>query len=482
MINILALDYVPQYAAWIHQAGEAISAVAIAGNADSPNIRIYDGKGSSTPLKILDNIHMKPLSCMTYNPMFDVVISADIGGMVEYWRGLKGYYDFPKNVAFESKIDTDLYEFAKHKTYALSMTVSNDGKFLATFGADKKIRVFRFLLGKLYCVIDESLNHYFNVQQSKQIMPAMEFNRKVSNEKELEKTDFLRHCNIVFDFTGHFIMYPTMIGIKLVNLYTNKNMLVIGRNENSRFVNLALCQNDESNATALPSMEMQASDNPCLNKDLLPDPTLICCAYKKNRLFLFTRRNGDHSSRDVFNEKPSHEDRISIMEEAVVPKIFESATMHTNVGDIHIKLFPRECPKTVENFCGLAKNNYYNGCIFHRVIKQFMVQTGDPTGIGTGGESLWGDEFEDEFHPKLKHDRPYTLSMANAGPNTNGSQFFISVVPASWLDNKHTVFGRVVKGMEVAQSISMVKTHPKTDKPYDDIVIVSVTVRDPIKL
>lgn len=337
-------------------------------------------------------------------------------------------------------------------------------------------------MGKLYCVIDESLNHYFGVQQSKQLMPAMEFNRKVSNEKELHQSNSNRHCNIVFDTSGHFIMYSTMIGIKLVNLYTNKNMTMIGKNDNLRFVNLALCQNDESHANAVPDMEMQASDNPGLKQDLLPDPTLICCAFKKNRLYLLTRRNGDHSNRDVFNEKPTHEDRIAITEESTVPKLFETATIHTDLGDIQVKLFPRECPKTVENFCGLAKNNYYNSCIFHRVIKQFMIQTGDPTGVGTGGESIWGDEFEDEFHPKLKHDRPYTLSMANAGPNTNGSQFFISVVPAPWLDNKHTVFGRVVKGIEIAQQISNVKTNPKTDKPYDDVTIVSVMLRDPIKL
>ncbi len=111
-----------------------------------------------------------------------------------------------------------------------------------------------------------------------------------------------------------------------------------------------------------------------------------------------------------------------------------------------------------------------------------MIQTGDPTGIGTGGESIWGGEFEDEFHPRLRHDRPYTVSMANAGPNTNGSQFFVTVVPTPWLDNKHTVFGRVVRGMEVAQSISNAKCHPKTDKPYDDISIVSVTVKNPVRL
>ena len=119
-------------------------------------------------------------------------------------------------------------------------------------------------------------------------------------------------------------------------------------------------------------------------------------------ILLFNRRNGDHSTRDIFNEKPTHEDKVAVLEESTVPKLYESATIHTDQGDIIVKLFPRECPKTVENFCGLAKNNYYNGCIFHRVIKQFMIQTGDPTGIGTGGESLWGGEFEDEFHPKLK--------------------------------------------------------------------------------
>uniref|UniRef100_A0A6I8NS48 Peptidyl-prolyl cis-trans isomerase n=1 Tax=Ornithorhynchus anatinus TaxID=9258 RepID=A0A6I8NS48_ORNAN len=100
-----------------------------------------------------------------------------------------------------------------------------------------------------------------------------------------------------------------------------------------------------------------------------------------------------------------------------------------------------------------------------------------PTGTGMGGESIWGGEFEDEFHSTLRHDRPYTLSMANAGSNTNGSQFFVTVVPTPWLDNKHTVFGRVTKGMEVVQRISNVKVNPKTDKPYEDISIINITVK-----
>ena len=160
MINILSLDFVPECAAWIHQAGDAIQSVAIAGQQDSPSIRIYDSRGASKPLKVIEKMHMKPIACMVYNAAFDVVVSADQGGMIEYWSGPKGDYQMPKNVDFESKLDTDLYEFAKNKTFPLTMSVSKDGKFLATFGADRKIRVFRFLKGKLSCVIDESLNHY----------------------------------------------------------------------------------------------------------------------------------------------------------------------------------------------------------------------------------------------------------------------------------------------------------------------------------
>lgn len=157
-------------------------------------------------------------------------------------------------------------------------------------------------------------------------------------------------------------------------------------------------------------------------------------------------------------------------------RIYENAAIHTTMGDIHLRLFPKECPKTVENFCVHSKNGYYNNHIFHRIIKGFMIQTGDPTGTGTGGQSIWGSDFKDEFVSSLKHDRPYTVSMANSGANTNGSQFFITVIPTPWLDNKHTIFGRVVKGMEVVQNISHAKTNPKTDKPYDEIKIISINL------
>jgi cyclophilin family peptidyl-prolyl cis-trans isomerase len=127
-----------------------------------------------------------------------------------------------------------------------------------------------------------------------------------------------------------------------------------------------------------------------------------------------------------------------------------TATIQTDQGDIVLELFADKTPRTVNNFVFLAREGFYNGTIFHRVIADFMVQGGDPTGTGTGGP---GYRFADEFHPGLRHDRPGLLSMANAGANTNGSQFFITHVPTPWLDNKHSIFGQVTQGMDVVLSI-----------------------------
>lgn len=127
-----------------------------------------------------------------------------------------------------------------------------------------------------------------------------------------------------------------------------------------------------------------------------------------------------------------------------------SATFNTGKGEIKVELFADKTPTTVNNFIFLAREGFYDGTIFHRVIANFMAQGGDPTGKGSGGP---GYRFADEFHPALKHDKPGILSMANAGPSTNGSQFFITHVPTPWLDNKHSIFGQVVAGMDVLLSI-----------------------------
>ncbi|MDA0564622.1 peptidylprolyl isomerase [Streptomonospora sp. S1-112] len=163
------------------------------------------------------------------------------------------------------------------------------------------------------------------------------------------------------------------------------------------------------------------------------------------------------------------------------------ARLNTTKGTIVVRLFARQAPETVENFVGLAEGTkqwvdpttgrpstepLYNGTIFHRVISGFMIQGGDPLGNGRGGP---GYKFKDEFDSSLKFDRPYLLAMANAGPNTNGSQFFITVGAPDWLNNKHTIFGEVVSGTEVVDAIAGVKTNAQ-DRPVEDVVISSVEI------
>ena len=164
-----------------------------------------------------------------------------------------------------------------------------------------------------------------------------------------------------------------------------------------------------------------------------------------------------------------------------------TATLRTNQGQIVIRLFPDQAPKTVRNFVELAEGGrqwtdprtgrsttgkLYDGTVFHRVIPDFMIQGGDPLGSGRGGP---GYTFADEVHPDLAFDRPYLLAMANAGPGTNGSQFFITVVPTPWLNGKHTIFGEVIEGADVVDLISRVKTGSQ-DRPVEDVTIESVTV------
>lgn len=138
--------------------------------------------------------------------------------------------------------------------------------------------------------------------------------------------------------------------------------------------------------------------------------------------------------------------------------------LETNQGAIELTLWNDVAPKTVENFTGLVEKGYYNGIGFHRVIEGFMIQGGDPTGTGAGGESLWGKSFADEFKPAVQFDRPYLLAMANRGPNTNGSQFFITTAATPWLNHKHTIFGEVTAGKDIVQKIEQCQKGPN-DQP-----------------
>ncbi|CAE6523014.1 unnamed protein product [Rhizoctonia solani] len=486
MINMLKLDYTPKTAYWVHKRGQAQALLAVS-EEKSPTIRIYDGRGDGTPLQTISSLHRSPVHLMTYTDHFDTVVSADESGFVEYWQPREPY-EPPKDIPgmWEFKSSTDLYEFKKTKSVPTSLTFSPNSSHFVTLSnsTDRQVRIFNTLTGKMTRRYDESLTAIQEMQQAgtaSHRLDDMEFGRRLAVEREIEKDPrVLSTISAVWDESGTMVLYPTLVGIKVVNTVTNRVVRLLGKDETGRWLNLALYQGAPAKK-GRTTMAMAASANPILANKEERDPTLFCTAYKRPRFYMFTREEPEDNKlsgdRDVFNEKPTREEQTIASAQPVksAQSLGTTAVIHTTMGDIHCRLFPEHAPKAVENFVGHAKSGYFEGVIFHRVIKKFMLQTGDPLGDGTGGTSIWGREFEDEFSPAVKHDRPYTLSMANAGPNTNGSQFFITTVVTPWLDNKHTVFGRVVHGLEVVHAIENVKVN-KVDKPFEDIKIINVDV------
>ncbi|KAL5269796.1 hypothetical protein ACHWQZ_G003310 [Mnemiopsis leidyi] len=472
MLTMISLGYVPGVICFIYCYDRRQHLIACAKDSE---IIVYDYL--TTDVISTVSVHMSTVKCIEYSNVHRLVLSVDDKGIIEYWSSDSFKFE-PKSATgkslFQFKTDTDLFTFLQHKCTVLNLSISPDGRYFATFSTDRKIRVFNLTSAKLFRVYDESLSVATQVQQEQQLIPSIDFGRRLAQERDLEKVEQFRFSSVIFDDSSSMIIYPTLLGIKITHLQMNKCVRMLGVMENVRFLTLTLSH---------PISKKQGLELSVVNpnmKVIQQDPTIFCTGHKKSRFYLFTPREPDQtnleSDRDILNERPTREDIIAAQTDEKA-KLASSTILHTNLGDVHLRLFSAECPRTVENFTTHAKNNYYNGIIFHRVIKQFMVQTGDPQGDGTGGESIWGSDFEDEFHRNLKHDRPYTVSMANRGPNTNGSQFFITLIPTPWLDNKHTVFGRVVKGMDVVDKIGAAKTHPKTDMPYEPMKIMSITVK-----
>ncbi|KAG0497286.1 hypothetical protein HPP92_001759 [Vanilla planifolia] len=482
MMVMMRLHFVPGAVEWVYRQGDVKVKLAIS-DRNSRFVHVYDAHGGTNEPIISREIHLTTLKVMRYNHIYDTVISADANGVLDYWSPAN--LQFPEDgLSFRLKTDTNLFDIAKAKTTVSAIEVSSYGNQFAITSPDRRIRVFWFKTGKMRRVYDESLEVAQDLQRSDAPMyrlEAIDFGRRMAVEREIEKTENAPQANAIFDESCNFLLYATLLGIKIVNLHTNKVARILGKVENNdRFLRIALYQGDRSSKKIrkIPSAAVNVNDA----KEPLVDPTLLCCAFKKHRIYLFSRREPEEpedatKGRDVFNEKPPPEELLAVSDigKAVTSSLPDNVVLHTSLGDVHIRLYPEECPKTVENFTTHCRNGYYDNLIFHRVIKGFMIQTGDPLGDGTGGQSIWGREFEDEFHKSLRHDRPFTVSMANAGPNTNGSQFFITTVATPWLDNKHSVFGRVLKGMDVVQAIEKVKTD-RNDKPYQDVKILNVTV------
>lgn len=426
LLSMLSVEFTPKCICWIHKRGASLPLLAVTDEVNH-SIRIFDGRGDNQePIHIISGLHRSVVSLMAFNNEYDCVISADENGMVEYWRP-GGDYEKPDNV-FEYKSSTDLFEFKKSKSVPISINISPTGKQFAVYSLpDRKIRVFDFPTGKLYRTYDESLKVIEEMQQAGTALQKLEdvdFGRRLAIEREVDTPGLRNKINVIFDESGHFILYGTIFGTKVINTYTNRVVKVYGRDENFRPLNVGIYQG-QPQKKGITTVAMAASNNPLLQESESRDPMLIATGVGKVRFYMFTNEvEISKSERDVQNEKPTNRDA----RKAVAAKIAETGTaavIHTSYGDIRIRLFPEAAPKAVENFVTHSKRGYYNNTIFHRVIRKFMIQCGDPLGDGTGGESIWGKEFADEFST-LKHDKPYTVSMANAGPNTNGSQFFIT--------------------------------------------------------
>uniref|UniRef100_A0A0G4FPX9 peptidylprolyl isomerase n=1 Tax=Chromera velia CCMP2878 TaxID=1169474 RepID=A0A0G4FPX9_9ALVE len=497
LVCMTKLSFRPFACCLLHKKGELSPLVAVS-ERQSPSLHLLEAMtGNGTPLRTLTR-HVAPVHIIRALPKLGFALSIDRKGGIELWdpQSVSPPFAMPTKQStggtfrFGSKMDTDMFELQKSGTSASAVGVAPDSSLVAMLCEDFHLRVFRTHSFKLVKKFDETIEMYQTAQVDPKMallhMDRLDFGKKLAVEKELRRSfDSVSLQTLMFDESSNFLIYPSIVGIKVVNLTNNKLCRVIGRGEKTeRFLACALIQcKPKKKKTSGAIMSSSGAST----RIEMADPTLICSGYNRHRFYLFSQREPEEAShaeggggavRDVFNEKPSKEEAaaaIADMQNERALALGKQATIHTTMGDIIIKLFASEVPRTVENFTVHSRNGYFDETKFHRVIKGFMIQTGDPKGDGTGGESIWGGDFEDEFHRSLKHDRPYTVSMANSGPNTNGSQFFITTVPCPWLDNKHSVFGRVVKGMDVVHAIENVRTDG-SEKPYKDVKVLTIKV------
>jgi len=297
---------------------------------------------------------------------------------------------------------------------------------------------------------------------------------------------------VLFDESGEWLLFSCALGVKVAHVPSRAVVGVLGGVEaGERFTALALAAGAGARVSSqtLLAKDAAAFSAPMSAAGGAPgggggapagDPTLLAAAAGKPRFYSFTRREppeeggpGGGASRDVMNEPLTALAAGAALAAAAVARrarTAEAAVLHTAAGDVHLRLFPDAAPRAVENFVALARAGRYDGTVFHRVIKGFMVQGGE------AGPSAFGAPFPDELAPHLRFDRPGVLAMANAGPVTNESQFFITTAAAGWLNGKHTIFGAVTKGMEAVRAVEGARVG-KDDKPVEDQRILGVLVK-----
>ncbi|XP_053992498.1 peptidylprolyl isomerase domain and WD repeat-containing protein 1-like isoform X2 [Hylaeus volcanicus] len=490
MMCMVELDFKPSLCEFVHKSDSPAPIVAVV-QEEKPLVHLISTFDKSS--RIWDKFTPSPIVAIKYCSPLNIVLTATKSGSLTFWHPDTLRFASPEStmngLKFKTLGETSFFDIYKFKTYIVAIAITRDAKILACLCADGIVRLFRLTTGKLIRCYDESLEMFTTAQTDPLMLPLkldrFDFERRHAVETELRQFSVFERQTITFDESGSFLLVPTLVGVKVINIVTNKLARILGKPETERPIRVALLQGIPEKKRIRGAMFSDNFEEDEKQRKALFDPLVLTTGYKKCRFYCYTNREPDttsQESRDILNEMPTK----SEMQRAVASLAWtggetekallaSQATIHTTMGDIVIKLFYLEVPKTVENFVGLSRKRYYDGLIFHRVIKNFMIQTGDPNGDGTGGVSLWGGEFEDEFHKSLKHDRPFTVSMANAGPNTNGSQFFITTVPTPFLDNKHSVFGRVIKGMDVVTLIESVRTDNE-DKPLKEIRVSTISV------
>ena len=496
LFDYIQLNYFPSLCEYIIADPKSLNNVIAISEKEKGIVHIYDSnKKKEISLVTIHNNSI--ITGIKFNTKYNICLSTSSVGLIEYWCKSSSNtkmssvpnkytygndieneiidesisFDFPKHsIKFKFKSQTDLFKLYNNnkKNSIINLTLSPRNNYFGVTDKSRNIYIFNFLTAKIVYTITDTV---FSSDD--------EDTKEANIEREIEKyVDSLYQPNIQFDDSEKYLYYPCWEGIKLINLKTHELIKILGKKEKLRFISICLFQGESlrNKSGIITESKMRNDDN--INADKIIDPLLIANAYKSNRFFIFSKNEPDNKiKRDMMNEdidelknKANLNQKNDKNKEIV--DLPEKAVIDTTKGEIFIKLFVNECPKTTKNFITLGRRGYYDGLIFHRVIKNFMIQTGDPRGNGTGGESIYGKPFKDEFNENLKHEA-FTVSMANAGPDTNGSQFFITTVPCHWLDNKHTVFGRVYDGSDVVKVIEDTKVDKK-NKPYEDIKIVTI--------
>lgn len=413
-----------------------------------------------------------------------VVVAAAPSDVGLFALANKSIFAFAKDQL--SIIDADTFESVRSVAFkdpfeASSASLSPDASVLAVAcNSDRQIRIFDAHSGRLKMRIDESLEMYQNAFAKGRFYP------KFLGRAEPSQADFDRRMTLEGAIDFHFeplfcdgdcLAIPSPIGIKVISLRDGRIQRVLGGGESQlRFTEASLIE-AEASIGSLDSLALEVKSGAA--EDAV-DAMWLCVAHSRNRFYAFYEQAATEAagkkkkgSRDFTLGADLEEEReLALQRKRPKPAPAPSNTPYplkfvtsedadstitailwTNFGEIRCELFASAAPLAVDNFCQLAERGYYNNCTFHRIIRAFMLQTGDPTGTGCGGESAWGRGFPNDPQSSHTHE-PLCLSMANTGkPCTNGSQFFITTVRCDWLDGRHTVFGRVVKGADVVHKI-----------------------------